>query len=192
MGAEQKVMVIQSQLGIVPYFCSHCFHPPICMCKEQREGCFHLHLSTIIVLLMSEIPPKVKQIGDFRGDISQEEFQLRRLLCLLFLGCCNCCCFLLCFWPLGILILRRWAAWELLKENIYFWLFLSFRSKRAYNLSNMEVKRGVQRYDPPGLRYMGKLLFPPFPLSHHPSELRSIQVSWLQIWLVSGETMLLF
>lgn len=61
-----------------------------------------------------------------------------------------------------------------------------------YNLSNMEVKCGVQRYDPPGLRYMGKLLFPPFPLSHHPSELRSIQVSWLQIWLVSGETMLLF
>lgn len=80
-GAEQKLMVIQSQLGIIPYFCSHCSHPSLYMCK-QREGCFYLHLNTIIILLESETPPKVEQIRDFRGDISQEEFQLRMLLCL--------------------------------------------------------------------------------------------------------------
>lgn len=122
-GVEQKLMVIQSHLGIVPYFCSPYFNPSLCMWQEAKRSVFHLHLNTIIVLHVSETPPRVEQIRDFRWDISQEEFQLPRLLCLC-VGCCNCCCFLLCFLPLRILILCSWAAWELLKEEIYLWLFL--------------------------------------------------------------------
>lgn len=76
------------------------------------------------------------------------------------------------------------------KNKLFFPLLL--RSKRQSKSSKVEVKRGVQRYEPPGLRYMGKPLSPPSLLSHHPSELCSIQVSWLQIWLVSRETMPLF
>lgn len=60
------------------------------------------------------------------------------------------------------------------------------------NCSKVDVKCGVQRSEPPGSRFMGKLLCPPSLLSHHPSEFISIQVSWPQIWLVSGETMPLF
>lgn len=104
-------------------------------------------------------------------------------------GCCDCCCFLLCFLQLSILLYYSRAAWELLKKKMF---PPPFRSKREYTSSKMEVKHGVQRYEPPGLRYMGKLLSPPSLLFHHPSELRSIQVSWPQIWLVSGETMPLF
>lgn len=76
------------------------------------------------------------------------------------------------------------------KKKVFFPLLL--RSKRQSKSSKVEVKRGVQRYEPPGLRYMGKPLSPPSLLSHHPSELCSIQVSWPQIWLVSRETMPLF
>lgn len=74
-------------------------------------------------------------------------------------GFCGCCCFLLCFLQLSVLCWYSRAAWELFKNKVFL-PFPLFRSKRECDFSKVNVKSGVQRSEPPGLRYMGKLLSP--------------------------------